>query len=68
MKLDNLQIEILADGTIKTTTDQVSGPNHQTAEQFLKMVAQLTGGETTRTKRKESHSHVHSHERGHEHA
>ena len=62
MNFDTLQVDILPDGTIKTTTDQVSGPNHQTAEQFLAMVAKLSGGETTRTKRKQAHAHAHQHE------
>lgn len=59
MKMDNLTIEILEDGTIKTTSDAVSGPNHANAEQFLKHMATMAGGETVRVKRKDAHSHTH---------
>lgn len=39
-------IEILADGTIKSTTDKISGANHANAEQFLRTSSQMVGGET----------------------
>ena len=60
MANDNIQIEILDDGTIKVTTDQVSGPNHANAEAFLKMLAQLGGGETIRIRRSDVHTHSHT--------
>lgn len=56
---DVLNIEILADGTIKTTTDEVSETNHASAEKFLAILRELTGGEVTTTKRKEAHVHTH---------
>jgi hypothetical protein len=59
MKLDNMEIEILDDGTIKFTTDPISGANHQNADEFLKSVARLAGGETTRVRRNDRHTHVH---------
>lgn len=63
-KMDNLTIEILEDGTIRTTTDAVSGANHANAEQFLKYMSTLAGGETTRAAR-EGHQHSsHSHHHG----
>jgi hypothetical protein len=46
VKEDTLIIEILADGTIKTTTDKISGANHANAEQFLRTASQMVGGET----------------------
>jgi hypothetical protein len=62
---DTLKIEILADGTIKTTSDAVSGPNHSNAESFLKAMATLAGGETKRERRKDKkHAHVHTHDEG----
>ena len=61
MANDNIQIEILDDGTIKVTTDQVSGPNHANAEAFLKLMAQLGGGETTRIRRHDAQQHAHTH-------
>ena len=64
--MDRLKIEILEDGTIKTTTDAVSMPNHANAEQFLREMARLAGGTTVR-KAKQGHSHAHGHEHGHDH-
>jgi hypothetical protein len=69
--LDTMTIEILEDGTIRTTTDAVSGANHANAEQFLRWVAQQAAGETSRVKRNDAaaHSHAHSHAHGeHEHS
>ena len=59
---DILTIEILDDGTIKTTTDPISPANHQSAEAFLKGITQLAGGEMTREKRHKHHHHHHHHE------
>lgn len=60
---DNIQIEVLEDGTIKMSTDKVSMPNHANAEQFLREIARLAGG-TSERKAKHGHSHSHSHEHG----
>jgi len=68
MEIDTLTIEILGDGTIKTTSDMVSSTNHESAEQFLRGMARLSGGETTREVRKNvrhGHTHVHIQERDH---
>lgn len=62
MEIDKLVIEILEDGTIKTTSDAVSAANHDNAEQFLRAMARLAGGETMRETRKdikEHHHHMH---------
>jgi hypothetical protein len=68
MEIDTLTIEILEDGTIKTTSDAVSAANHESAEQFLKSMAHLAGGETTREQRKDvKHGHVHLHVHNKEH-
>ena len=68
MKTDVMNIEILPDGRIKTTTDPISGANHSNAEEFLKFIARMAGGETTIVRRKEAHthSHTHIHEQTHE--
>lgn len=65
---DTLQIEILPDGTVKTTTDPISMQNHQSAEAFLKGVTALTGGAVTRQARGNKHTHTHAHEHAHEKA
>lgn len=69
MAKDVLQIEILPDGTIKTTTDPISPANHQSAEQFLKGVTELAGGAVTRTRKQGKAQHVHQHgtQGGHSH-
>lgn len=41
---DSFTVEILADGTIKSTTGKVGAQNHQNAEGFFAMIARLTGG------------------------
>jgi hypothetical protein len=61
-----MEITILEDGRIKVETDDMSGPAHKTADEFLKMVARLAGGETTEAKREGHHHHHHGH--GHAHA
>ena len=58
---DHFHTEILPDGTLKTTTDAVSGPNHDNAEAFLRAMAKLAGGETIREARKDVKGHVHTH-------
>lgn len=66
--MDNITFEILPDGTIKTTTDKVSMPNHANAEAFLREVARLAGGTVERKRRHgHTHSHTHEHEHGGEH-
>jgi len=63
---DKIKIEVMPDGLIKVSTDQISLPAHMNAEAFLRSVARLAGGTTTR-KAKHGHSLTHSHEHGHDH-
>lgn len=51
MTNDKLTLEILPDGTIKSTADGVSAANHDNAESFLRNVGTLAGGTVTRTLR-----------------
>ena len=57
--LDTIEIEILDDGTVKVTTDPISGPNHLNAEQFLAFMARTLGGTTQTNRRRETHRHIH---------
>jgi hypothetical protein len=41
---DQIQVEILEDGTIKTETDSISSANHSNADDFLKEMFRLAGG------------------------
>jgi hypothetical protein len=70
MKADELQIEILEDGTIKTTTSKISMANHKAADLFLEMLAKELGGSVTKQKRSQKSGHVHtglSHSHDHSH-
>lgn len=64
MQQDELTIEITETGTIKVTTSKVSAANHINAEDFLKLIARLGGGQTTRTRRGDVHTHRHTHDAG----
>lgn len=55
----SFEVEILADGTVKVLTGDVSGPAHLAAEQFLQFLARELGGETKRVKLPHVHAHAH---------
>jgi hypothetical protein len=61
MREDVIEIEVLEDGTIKVVTDQISPANHLSADNFLKMIEQLAGGETIKQKNRKAYGHVHRH-------
>ena len=70
MKNDTIEMEILADGTVKITTDPISGANHVGAEALVKEIGRLAGGDMTRARRhnhKHQHNHTHEHDHQHEH-
>lgn len=54
---DKMKMEILDDGTITVTTDGVSGKNHKSADEFLEMLEEMTGGEHNTKKRAHDHKH-----------
>jgi hypothetical protein len=56
---DKIKMEILEDGTITCETDGVSGKNHKSADEFLKMIEDMTGGGRETKKRKHTHKHKH---------
>jgi hypothetical protein len=64
---DVIKVEVLKDGTVRSTTGVVSDANHSTAEEFFQVLAQRLGGESTRTPIEDSEHHHHQHEHGHEH-
>lgn len=51
MKEDRIEIEILADGSFKITTDKVSMPNHTNAEGLLRAICSGAGGVVKRVRR-----------------
>jgi hypothetical protein len=61
MQIDKIKITVLEDGTIRSETDEISGANHQVAEEFLTMIARLAGGESERVRRTDVFRHSHEH-------
>lgn len=60
--MDKMQIKVLADGTVKITTDEVSPENHVNAEAALKLIGSTLGGPMKREARGDvAHHHTHSH-------
>lgn len=51
MKEEVINVEILADGTVKSTTPKISAANHQSANEFFSHLTRLTLGERTASKR-----------------
>jgi len=47
MANDRIHIRILEDGELVIETDQVSQANHKNADQLVKLMGQLMGGEVT---------------------
>jgi hypothetical protein len=70
MAKDTMKITVLADGTIKVETSAITTSNHTNAEAFVRLIAQLAGGETE-IERKQKHQHTTvqdiEHEAAHEH-
>lgn len=69
MAVDRIVCVVLKDGTIKSTTDAISGANHNNAEGFFELLKQRLGGEEVRESRgqqghEHSHSHTHEYEGG----
>jgi hypothetical protein len=64
---NNITCTILENGTVRIDTDQISGPNHATAEAALQWIANQLGGDVTRTRRVDIHQHIHMDEHDHDH-
>ena len=55
-RIDTIEVEILEDGRIRTTTPgSVSAANHSVAEAFFRYIATMTDGSVSREKIKETH-------------
>ncbi len=63
---DQITVTVLPDGRIRVDTDSLEGPNHTSAEQLLKLLSQLAGGETTVTRKRpttiRTSQHTHAHQ------
>lgn len=47
--MDQINVEILDDGTVSVSTDSISDAAHFSADQLLDEIAELVGGETKKT-------------------
>lgn len=66
MEEDVIKIEILADGTLKSTTDVVSQANHLSCTRFFQYMQEIAGGQQTAEKRSDKHTHTHHHHEHHQ--
>lgn len=57
--MDTIDIEVLPDGTLKLTTDRISGPNHVNAEALVRNIHADRGGQAARVRRSGALRHVH---------
>lgn len=62
-----LDIRVLADGTLRIETGDMSGVNHKSADQFLAEMARVMGGEVEIQKAEHPHHHHHDHDHTHDH-
>ena len=66
---NKIEFSVLEDGTISVKTDDLAGTNHYSADELLKQIASMAGGETVTKKRFDvvkatHHSHDHLHHGG----
>jgi hypothetical protein len=69
MKTDSMTVEVLADGSLKVSTDPVSAANHMGAENMLREMFKSLGGDVVTKHRhgKKMHEHTHSQGQTHKH-
>ncbi|HWQ32304.1 MAG TPA: hypothetical protein VNQ79_05430 [Blastocatellia bacterium] len=65
MNEKSITVEILPDGRVKVETGDLSGPQHMKADQFLREMARLLGGDVTVEKLNHHHHHHHHHNHNH---
>jgi hypothetical protein len=59
---DVMEIEILEDGTVRSTTGKISLANHGAADQFFAVMFRLMGGSVRRIVRGLVGAHEHEHD------
>jgi hypothetical protein len=62
-----MQVTILEDGTISVQTGNMAGEHHASADEFIKLVQQLAGGERQTRSTRQHHHHHHHHDHEHHH-
>ncbi|MDE2106355.1 MAG: hypothetical protein KGL39_54570 [Patescibacteria group bacterium] len=58
---DEIDVEVLADGSLKITTDRISGPNHLSAEKLLRDLEEIAATPAQKVRRGRTHTHNHKH-------
>jgi hypothetical protein len=62
---DRITFRVLNDGTVRITSDRISGANHASADALVKGVEGLMAGDTE-VHRRADHAHAHVHDHAHE--
>lgn len=57
-----LTVTSLEDGTLKIETGDLSGTEHKSAEDFIKLLSTMLGGEMQKEKLPHSHTHTRTHQ------
>lgn len=60
---NTLNIEVLPDGTLKIESSEFAMAEHKTADEFLREVERLMGGDVLKSRIKETHGHTQTHRR-----
>ena len=63
--MDQINFEILEDGTITVKTSDISDGNHVSADNLMKCLDQLMGGKVDVKKNPDKHHHAHDHKHAH---
>lgn len=58
---DEIDFEIINGEVVVSTPDGISGKNHASADEVLKMLEGMLGGKTTKSRIKGKHGHHHHH-------
>ncbi len=59
MTQDYIDIEFLPDGTVRITTPGISASNHRAADEAIKMIQGLLGGNVVVTRNKTARTRAH---------
>jgi hypothetical protein len=62
---DRIRVQILPDGRVRITTDEISATNHRSADALLKGIQSELGGETTSERRRGARLTEAEHQRAH---
>ena len=55
---DQIEIEILEDGTLKVVTPSIGAANHRNADELMSILAEYMGGDVQEEKLAKGHAHT----------